>query len=153
MKIALASDHAGYLLKEEVKKYLEEKNYSYQDFGTCSTEPVDYPDIALPVAEAVRSGRFDRGILLCGTGIGVSIAANKVPGIRAAICHDTFTARSSREHNDANMLVMGGRVVGPGLARDITETWLAADFSGGRHARRLAKIEEIESRYCKKNTV
>ena len=148
MRIALASDHAGYQLKEEVKKYLQEKNYLYRDFGTDNTIPVDYPDIALPVAEAVKSGEYDRGILLCGTGIGVSIAANKVPGIRAAVCHDTFTARSSREHNNANLLVMGGRVVGPGLARDILDAWLTAGFAGGRHARRLEKIREIEQKYC-----
>lgn len=150
MRIALASDHAGFALKEEVRKYLEEKKRSYQDFGTYDTTPVDYPDIALPVAEAVKNGEFDRGVLLCGTGIGVSIAANKVPGIRAAVCHDTFTARSSREHNDANLLVMGGRVVGPGLARDIVDVWLSADFMGGRHARRLEKIRAIENKYCRK---
>lgn len=148
MRIALASDHAGFQLKEEVKKYLQGKNYLYRDFGTENTNPVDYPDIALPVAEAVKSGEYDRGILLCGTGIGVSIAANKVPGIRAAVCHDTFTARYSREHNNANLLVMGGRVVGPEQAREILDTWLTADFAGGRHARRLEKIREIEQKYC-----
>ncbi|NPV90713.1 MAG: ribose 5-phosphate isomerase B [Firmicutes bacterium] len=149
MKIALASDHAGYVLKEEVKRYLTEKNLDYQDFGTdCADIPVDYPDMALPVAEGVKNGEFDRGILLCGTGIGVAIAANKVPGIRAALCHDTFTARSCREHNDANLLVLGGRVVGPGLAIDIVDVWLKTGFAGGRHARRLAKIQEIERKYC-----
>lgn len=150
MKIALGSDHAGFELKEEVKKLLAEEGIVYHDFGTFSPEPVDYPDIALPVAEAVKKGEYTRGILLCGTGIGVSIAANKVPGIRAALCHDTFTARTSREHNDANLLVLGGRIVGPGLAREIVKTWLKAEFTGGRHARRLQKIAEIELKYCSK---
>jgi len=150
MKIALGSDHAGFELKEEVKRLLAEEGIIFQDFGTFSPDPVDYPDIALPVAEAVKEGNFDRGVLLCGTGIGVSIAANKVPGIRAALCHDTFTARTSREHNDANVLVLGGRVVGPGLAREIVKTWLNTEFTGGRHARRLQKIAAIELKYCRK---
>ena len=116
----------------------------YKDFGTHSIESVDYPDVALPVAQSVADGLFDRGILICGTGIGIGIAANKVKGIRAALVHDTFSAHASREHNDANILTMGERVIGPGLARDIVTIWLATDFEGGRHERRVEKIMAIE---------
>ncbi|MGI9953126.1 ribose 5-phosphate isomerase B [Moorellaceae bacterium AZ2] len=147
MRIALGSDHGGYYLKEEIKKFLEEEGVSYRDFGCFSPEAVDYPDYARQVAEAVARGEFERGILCCGTGIGVAIAANKIPGIRAALCHDTFSARASREHNDANILTLGGRVIGPGLARDIVKIWLETEFAGGRHARRLAKIAALEREY------
>ncbi|MBC7346955.1 MAG: ribose 5-phosphate isomerase B [Clostridia bacterium] len=147
MRIALGSDHAGYSLKEEIKAYLAEQGIGYQDFGTFDTTAVDYPDFALMVAEAVAGRQYDCGILTCGTGIGVTIAANKVPGIRAALCHDTFSARASREHNDANILTLGGRVIGPGLAREIVSVWLAAKFAGGRHRRRLEKICAIEKKY------
>jgi ribose 5-phosphate isomerase B len=147
MKIAVASDHGGYILKKTVIALLEESSIEYKDFGTFSADPVDYPDIALAVAEAVSSGAYERGILCCGTGIGVAIAANKVPGIRAGQCHDTFSARAAREHNDANILTMGERVVGPGLARDIVTTWLQAEFQGGRHAVRVDKIRAIENKY------
>ena len=146
MRIALGSDHGGFHLKEELKAYLAEKGIEYQDFGTYDAGVVDYPDFAVLVAGAVQGGGFDRGILCCGTGIGVSIAANKVPGIRAALCHDTFSARASREHNDANILALGERVIGPGLAREIVEVWLQSEFTGGRHARRLQKIAELEKR-------
>lgn len=149
MRIAIGSDHGGFRLKQEVIAYLGRNGYEFKDFGTYSAESVDYPDFAQAVAEAVRSGAFDQGIILCGTGIGVSIAANKVPGIRAAVCHDTFSARASREHNDANILTLGERVTGPGLACDIVAAWLAADFHGGRHARRVAKITAIEEQYAK----
>ncbi len=149
MKIALASDHGGYVLKEEIKKLLQEQQVEFRDFGTNSADSVDYPDYALPVAEAVSRGEYDRGILLCGTGIGISIAANKVPGIRAALCGDPFSARASREHNDANILVLGGRVLGPGLAREIVQVWLTTRFEGGRHANRLNKIQAIEEKYCR----
>ena len=147
MKVAVASDHGGFRLKQEVVALLEKSGIEYQDFGTFSEEPVDYPDLALQVAEAVQKGDFDRGIICCGTGIGVAIAANKVPGIRAALCHDTFSARAAREHNDANVLTMGQRVIGPGLAGDIVAAWLQAEFQGGRHERRVAKICAIEKKY------
>lgn len=147
MKIALAGDHGGFRLKEEVVAFLRESGIAYKDFGTFSEDAVDYPDLALCVAEAVRAGSYDRGVLCCGTGIGVAIAANKVPGIRAALCHDTFSARAAREHNDANILTMGQRVIGSGLARDIVSVWLQAEFQGGRHARRVSKIEDIEQKY------
>lgn len=144
MKVALGSDHGGFTLKEEIKKYLEEKGIEYKDFGTYSTDSCDYPDIALPVAKAVQKGEYDRGILICGIGIGIGIAANKVPGIRAALCHDTFSARASREHNNANILTMGERVIGRGLALDIVDVWLNTEFAGGRHQRRVDKIHELE---------
>ncbi|OPX84372.1 MAG: putative sugar phosphate isomerase YwlF [Pelotomaculum sp. PtaB.Bin104] len=147
MKIAIASDHGGFRLKEEVAGLLSEFGIEYKDFGTFSEAAVDYPDLALIVAEAVCAGDFDRGILCCGTGIGVSIAANKVPGIRAALCHDTFSARAAREHNCANILTLGQRVIGAGLARDIVTTWLEAEFQGGRHASRIEKIKAIEQKY------
>lgn len=147
MKIALGSDHGGFKLKEEIKAYLDSEGYTYKDFGTLSEDSVDYPDYALQVAESVACGEYDRGILICGTGIGIGIAANKVRGIRAALCHDTFSARASREHNNANILTMGERVIGPGLARDIVKAWLEAEFSGGRHLIRIDKIKEIEHKY------
>lgn len=147
LRIALGSDHAGYYLKEEIKAFLVEKGIEHQDFGVFSTESSDYPDLALKVAEAIAGRHCDRGILTCGTGIGVAITANKVPGIRAALCHDVFSARASREHNDANVLTMGGRVIGPGLARDIVEVWLTSEFAGGRHLKRLDKIDAVERKY------
>lgn len=147
MKIALGSDHGGFKLKEMIKGYLEKEGYSFQDFGTFSEDSVDYPDFSLKVAEAVANGQFDRGILICGTGIGIGIAANKVKGIRAALCHDTFSARASREHNNANILTMGERIIGPGLALDIVKIWLDSEFTGGRHAIRVDKIQKIEEKY------
>ncbi|MBE0069739.1 ribose 5-phosphate isomerase B [Thermoanaerobacterium thermosaccharolyticum] len=147
--IAIGSDHGGYELKKAIKKHLDEKGIEYKDFGTFSEESVDYPDFALKVAEAVASGQFDKGILLCGTGVGISIAANKVPGIRAAHVSDAFSARYSKEHNNANVLCMGGRVVGPGLAAILVDEWLNAEFQGGRHQKRLDKITEIEKKYSK----
>ncbi len=144
MKVAIGADHGGYRLKEDIKGLLEDLGVDYKDFGTHSTESVDYPDVALPVAQSVADGLFDRGILICGTGIGIGIAANKVKGIRAALVHDTFSAHACREHNDANILTMGERVIGSGLARDIVAIWLATDFEGGRHERRVEKIMTIE---------
>ncbi|MCF0154600.1 MAG: ribose 5-phosphate isomerase B [Veillonella sp.] len=144
MKVAIGADHGGYSLKEDLKHLLEDMGVEYKDFGTHSTDSVDYPDIAVPVAQAVAAGEFDRGILVCGTGIGIGIAANKVPGIRAALVHDTFSAHACREHNDANILTMGERVIGPGLARDIVKIWLTTEFEGGRHERRVEKIMAIE---------
>jgi len=149
MKVALGADHGGYALKEYIKKVLAEDNIEFHDFGTYSEESVDYPDYARPVAEAVAAGDFDRGILICGTGIGMEIAANKVPGVRAALVHDVYSARATRQHNDSNILTMGGRVVGPALAAEIVKTWLATEFEGGRHARRLDKIKEIEQKYSR----
>lgn len=147
MKLALGCDHGGFLLKEHIRQLLEELGLEYHDFGAFNTESVDYPDVAKVVAKAVADGEFEKGILCCGTGIGVSIAANKVPGVRAALCHDTFSARATREHNDSNILTMGERVIGPGLAGDIVRTWLGAEFAGGRHQRRVDKISEIERLY------
>ena len=144
LKVAIGADHGGFRLKEEIGRLLTEKGYEYKDFGTYSEDSVDYPDISLEVAKAVQDGSFDRGILICGTGIGIGIAANKISGIRAALCHDTFSARASREHNDANILTMGERVIGPGLARDVATVWLESEFAGGRHARRVQKISELE---------
>ncbi|OPZ74752.1 MAG: putative sugar phosphate isomerase YwlF [Firmicutes bacterium ADurb.Bin456] len=143
----MACDHGGFKLKQEVIALLERSGIEFEDFGAFSEEPVDYPDLALIVAEAVKEGDFDRGILCCGTGTGVAIAANKVPGIRAAKCHDTFSARAAREHNNANILTMGQRIIGLGLAGDIVATWLQAEFQGGRHDRRVAKISAIEKKY------
>ena len=149
MKIAIGADHGGFELKEEIKKYLVENSYEVKDFGTYSTESCDYPDFALPVAESVANNEYEFGILICGTGIGIGIAANKVPGIRAALCSDTFSAHATREHNDANILTMGQRVVGPGLALDIVKTFLTSKFEGGRHIKRIEKITEIEQKYSK----
>lgn len=145
MLVAIGSDHGGFQLKEEIKKLLTEENIAFEDFGTHSAQSVDYPDIAQTVGEAVVSGQYTRGILICGTGIGISIAANKIKGIRAALCHDVFSAKMTREHNDTNVLAMGERVIGPGLARMIVSTWLATDFVGGRHAARVEKISQLES--------
>lgn len=144
MKVALASDHGGVNIKEEIRSLLEEMGVEYEDFGCDCTTSVDYPDYALPVAEKVANGEFDRGILICGTGIGMSIAANKVKGIRCALVHDLFSAKATREHNDTNILTMGERVIGGGLAREIAKVWLETEFTGGRHANRVGKITEYE---------
>ncbi len=140
--IALGNDLAGLALKQEIIKYLEEQKIEYKDFGSYDETPVDYPVYAKKVAGAVASGECEKGILICGTGIGVSIAANKIKGIRAALCHDTFSAQATREHNDANILTMGARVIGPGLAVKIADTFLHTDFSGvERHQRRIDMLE------------
>ena len=149
MKIAVGSDHGGVELKEEIKKYLAQEGYEVKDFGTNSNESCDYPDYAIPVAEAVVEKEFDFGILVCGTGIGIGIAANKIPGVRAALCSDTFSAHATREHNDANILTIGQRIVGPGLALDIVKTFLNTKFEGGRHQNRINKITELEKKYNK----
>jgi ribose 5-phosphate isomerase B len=148
MKVAIGADHGGCNLKEEIKRLLTSMNISFEDFGCTCNDSVDYPDYALPVAEKVAAGEFDRGILVCGTGIGMSIAANKVPGIRCALVHDTFSARATREHNDSNVLALGERVIGPGLALDIVKIWLETEFQGGRHARRVEKIAAIEAKHA-----
>ena len=144
MKLAIGSDHGGFRLKEAIKTYLLAHDYEVTDFGTESEDSCDYPDFALPVAEAVAKGEYDRGILICGTGIGIGIVANKVKGVRAALCHDTFSAEACRNHNDANILTMGERIVGEGLALKIVETYLNSDFEGGRHQRRVDKIKALE---------
>lgn len=144
MKIAIASDHAGFELKDSIKSLIIELGHEYEDFGPDSTASVDYADYAFPAAEKVANGTFDRGILICGTGIGMSISANKVKGIRCALVHDLFTAKVTREHNDSNMLAMGERVVGPGVALEIVRVWLTTEFEGGRHANRIGKISNYE---------
>ena len=144
MKIAIGADHGGFDLKQEIVHYLRTlKNIEVSDFGTATKDSVDYPDYGKKVAEAVSNGTVDRGILICGTGIGMSIVANRYPKVRAALCHDHFTAQMSREHNDANVLVMGERVIGRGVALEIVKTWLETEFAGGRHQLRLNKIEKI----------
>lgn len=141
--IALGCDHGGYELMQEVKAHLDKRGLAYKDFGCYSTESVDYPIYARKVAKAILNGECENGILICGTGIGISIAANKLPGIRAALCTDCFCAQATREHNDANILAMGGRVVGAGLALKIVDTFLDTPFSNDeRHKRRIALIEE-----------
>jgi len=147
VKIAIGSDHGGYGLKELIRKHLQEKGFDIKDFGTDSTASVDYPDFAKAVGEAVVAGEFQRGILICGTGIGISIAANKIPGVRCALVGDCFSAKATRQHNDANILALGERVVGPGLALEIVDIWLSAEFEGGRHQGRVDKIADIEKKY------
>ena len=141
--IAIGSDHGGFALKAEIMKHLEKRGFAYQDFGTYSEASCDYPVYGRAVAKAVAAGEYEFGILICGTGIGVSITANKVPGIRAALCGDCFSTQATREHNDANILALGARVTGPGLALKIVDTFLDTPFSGEeRHARRISMIEE-----------
>lgn len=142
--IAIACDHGGYELKLEVEKHLEELGLTYTDFGCDSNKSVDYPDYGIPAAKAVSEGKFDAGILICGTGIGMSLCANKVKGIRAAVCTDTFVARMTRAHNNANVLCMGARVIGSGLALDIVDAFLNTEFDGGRHAVRIGKVMDLE---------
>ncbi|MBI5344577.1 MAG: ribose 5-phosphate isomerase B [Deltaproteobacteria bacterium] len=149
-RIAIASDHAGRELKEDLKAFLKEMGMEATDMGVHNDDSVDYPDYGSPLAEKVSDGQVSRGILLCGTGIGMSILANKFRNVRAALVNDVYTARMAKEHNDANILVIGGRVIGKGLAREIIRTWLEAGFKGGRHQRRLDKITEIEGRMMKK---
>lgn len=144
--IAIGCDHGGFELKQEILTHLKKRGLEYEDFGCYSTESVDYPVYARKVTDAITSGKCDRGILICGTGIGISITANKVKGIRAALCTDCFCAEATRLHNDANILALGGRVVGPGLALKIVDTFLDTPFSGEeRHARRISMIEESDS--------
>lgn len=144
MKIGIGSDHGGFELKEYIKEYLDKEGISYIDYGTNSTDSVDYPDYGKKVADAVVSEEVDRAIVVCGTGIGISIACNKVKGIRCALCGDTYSARMSREHNNANILALGGRVIGRDLALEIVSIWIKTEFSGGRHEKRVEKISEIE---------
>lgn len=142
MKIALASDHAAFAMKEFIKSILQNKNIEYKDFGTHSEESCDYPDYGKPAAESVASGECDRGIFVCGTGLGMSMVANKVKGIRATLCHNEFTAEMSRKHNDSNVLVVGARVIDNEMAERILNIWLETEFERGRHQRRVDKIED-----------
>ena len=146
MKIALGCDHGGFALKQEVIRCLDARGLEWEDFGCFDEASCDYPDFGRAAAEAVAAGKCDRGIVICTTGIGISIVANKVKGIRAACCSDCYSAEMTRRHNDANILCFGGRVVGPGLAQKMVELFLKTEFEGGRHARRIAKIADIESR-------
>ncbi len=148
MRIAVGADHAGFALKEQVAADLSRAGHDVIDLGTHSTAPVDYPDAAEAVGNAVREGRAERGVLLCGSGVGASAAANKLPGIRAAICHDGYSAHQGVEHDDMNVLVLGGRIIGPALALELVRAFVAARFSGDeRHVRRLAKVKALETRY------
>ena len=150
MKIVLASDHAGFALKREIAALLGKDGHEVADVGTHSTAPVDYPDFAVAVGEAVVAGRAERGVLVCGSGVGASVAANKIPGIRAAVCHDVYSAHQGVEHDDMNVLVLGGRIVGEAVARELVCAFVAARFTGEeRHLRRLEKVKAIERRYAK----
>jgi ribose 5-phosphate isomerase B len=145
MRIALGCDHRGLDLKKTIMPFIQSLGHSYQDFGCYNTDPVDYPDIARKVGEAVVSGNFDQGILICSTGIGMSIAANKIKGVRAALCHDTFAAQRARQHNDANILCLKGQNVNTDSALEIIKPYLSTDFEGGRHIPRLNKIKALET--------
>ncbi len=145
MKIAIGCDHGGFELKQVIKQFLEGHGFIVTDVGTNTTDSVDYPDYAYTVGELVANGSVRRGVLVCGTGIGICIAANKVKGVRAALCYDVFTAKMSREHNDANVLCLGGRTTKKELALDILETWLNTSFEGGRHQKRIEKISAYET--------
>jgi len=151
MRIAIGSDHAGFELKQEVGAYLRQLGYDVLDLGTHSTAPVDYPDFAEAVGLAVTDGKGDRGILICGSGVGASVAANKIPGIRAAVCHDTYSAHQGVEHDDMNVLVLGGRIIGVEMARELVRAFVGARFTEEeRHVRRLKKVNAIEQRYFRK---
>ena len=146
--IALGADHAGFELKEALKGWLIDQGYQVLDLGTHSAESVDYPDYAIQVAQSVADGKVERGLLVCGTGIGMAMTANKVAGVRAALCSDLYTARMSREHNDANVLTLGGRLMDPEMAIEMLKLWLETEFAGGRHGRRVGKIAEFERRHA-----
>ncbi|MBK9170726.1 MAG: ribose 5-phosphate isomerase B [Bryobacterales bacterium] len=150
MRIAAGSDHAGYVLKQEMVEHLRRTGHEVLDLGTDGAAPADYPDYAEAVGLAIREGRAERGLLICGSGVGVSVAANKIPGIRAGLCHDSYSARQGVEHDDMNVLVLGARIVGSELARDVIDRFVAARYSAeDRHARRLAKVNAIEARYSR----
>jgi len=144
--IGMASDHGGFVLKEHIKQLLVDRDHTVRDFGTDSEESVDYPEVIEALARAVATGTVEQGIAVCGTGIGASIVSNKVPGIRCALCHEPFSAEFSRRHNDANVLALGGRVIGQGIAEKIITVWLETPFDGGRHMRRVNQIRDIELR-------
>ena len=146
MRVVLGADHAGYLLKENLAKYLTELGYEFEDIGTCDETPVDYPNIAVALSQAIIDGRAERGILICGSGVGASIAANKIPGIRAGLCHDTYSAHQGVEHDDTNVLVLGSRIIGTELARELVRSFLGARFTNEeRHLRRVGKVIALET--------
>jgi RpiB/LacA/LacB family sugar-phosphate isomerase len=148
MRVVVGADHAGFVLKQEIAEDLRRRGHEVLDVGTNSTAPVDYPDSAEAVGRAVTEGRAERGVLVCGSGVGASVAANKLPGVRAAVCHDAYSAHQGVEHDDMNVLVLGGRIVGPALAHELVEAFLAARFSGDeRHVRRLDKVKALEARF------
>ena len=152
VKIAIGSDHAGFPLKQEVKKHLQELRHKVVDIGTHNTDPVDYPDFAEAVGRAVLAKKAEKGIVVCGSGVGASVAANKIPGVRAGLCHDTYSAHQGVEHDDMNVLVMGARIIGPALARELVEAFIGARFTKeSRHVRRLNKVKAIEKRYSGKS--
>ncbi|NAO99384.1 ribose 5-phosphate isomerase B [Halomonas sp. MG34] len=146
MKVIITADHAGMTVRNVVKDLLEEMGIDYEDTGCSCESSVDYPDYALPAAERIANGEFDRGIFICGTGIGMSIAANKVKGIRCALTHDMYSAKLTRQHNDSNVLALGERVIGPDLAREVARVWLETEFQGGRHENRIGKIGTYEGK-------
>jgi len=148
--VAIGADEAAFDLKEILKDYLTKKGIEVQDYGAYDTNPVLYPDVAVKVAEAIAQGKHTRGILMCGTGIGMAITANKVPGVRAACCHDTYSAQRARKSNDAQVLTMGARVIGPELAKTIVDAWLDAEFEGGRSAPKVEKMIEYDEKYRRK---
>ena len=149
MLIGIGSDHAGYSAKEYIKKILDESNIKYIDFGTNSEERVDYPDYGEKVALAVKNKKVDRGILVCGSGIGMSMVANRIPGIRGTLAYDKYSAEMSRKHNDSNVLIVGGRTTKPEVIKEMVDVWIKTEFEGGRHQVRLDKIKEMEKRYMK----
>ena len=150
MRIAIGADHAGFELKENVRAFLQKAGHEVIDLGTHNLDPVDYPDYAEAVGRSLREGKAERGIVICGSGVGASAAANKIPGIRAGLCHDTYSAHQGVEHDDMNVLCLGARIVGQEPAREIVRAFVAASFSGEeRHARRLAKVQAIENRFCR----
>ena len=151
MRIVIGSDHAGFDLKEQIKAFLADLGHEVVDVGTHTPEPVDYPDYAEAVGQAILANQADRGVLICGSGVGASIAANKLPGIRAGLCHDTYSAHQGVEHDNMNVLVLGARIIGPELARELIRAYLAAEFSGeARHRRRLEKVRALEAKYSQK---
>ena len=143
-KLAIASDHAGFELKENIIAFLKNKKVALEDYGPENSDRVDYPDYGISIAKAIQEKKIDRGIVICGTGVGMSIVVNRFPGIRGTLCADLYTTKMCREHNDSNILIMGGRVIGKGLAEEIVTTWLDTPFEGGRHQKRLDKIEDID---------
>jgi ribose 5-phosphate isomerase B len=153
MRIAMASDHAGYALKEDLKRLVRDLGHEVRDFGAHGEDPVDYPDFVVAAAEGVAAGRFDLAIVIGGTGNGEAIAANKVPGVRCALCWESYMARMARVHNDANVLSLGARVIGVEVAREIVRVWLTAEYEGGRHDARLAKIRAVEEKYGRESRI
>jgi len=146
--IVIGSDHAAYQMKETIKSYLQSEGFTIEDAGALGTDSVDYPDFGIKVASAISCGKHERGILMCGTGLGMSMVANRFPGVRAALCGDTFSAVMSRQHNNANILVLGGRVIGDVLAKEIVKAWLKTEFDGGRHQTRLDKFDRVDFSRC-----